>query len=365
MRTLTARPALRWLVPLAVLLAVLASFLVVSRANAKAPLADITAPELLAKVGQAKVDGLAGTVVQNADLGIPAIPGGSDSAAGKLTSLLSGSHTMRVWYGAPDQARLAVNDEYAETDLITNGTDVWSWDSRAKTATHTTLGAEDKADRKAPADAPQTPQQAAAMVIDKITPTTDVRVDKGTAQVAGQDVYTLVLTPKDAGSLVKQVTLAIDGRTFLPLSVKVFGAGDQPALSVEYSDITYGTQDASNFAFNPPAGTKLTQKALPERKEPSKADKKELEARKAQAEKDTQVVGEGWTSVVVTKLPGDAAASGNESLKGFLSQLKPVSGSWGTGRELDGTIVTAILTDDGRLAVGSVSGDALSQALAR
>src|SRR4051794_28349936 len=115
MRTLTARPALRWLIPLAVLLAVLASFLVTTRANAKDPLPGIAPQDLLAKVVDAKVDGLSGTVVENADLGIPVVPGGSDSPGGKLTSLLAGSHTMRVWYGAPGQARLAVNDQYAET----------------------------------------------------------------------------------------------------------------------------------------------------------------------------------------------------------------------------------------------------------
>jgi hypothetical protein len=108
----------------------------------------------------------------------------------------------------------------------------------------------------------------------------------------------------------------------------------------------------------------VTNKAVPERKQPTKAERKDLESRKAQAQQDTTVTGEGWTSVVVTKLPSGAAGS-NETLKGFLGQLKPVSGSWGTGRELDGTVVTAILTDDGRLAVGAVGGDVLSAALAR
>ena len=364
MRTLTARPALRWLVPLAVLLAVLASFLVVSSANAKAPLTAISAQDLLVKVGEAKVDGLSGTVVQNADLGIPAIPGGSGSAGGQLTSLLSGSHTMRVWYGAPDQARVAVNDEYAETDVVANGTDVWTYDSRAKTATHTTLPADAaKGDRKAPEGAPQTPQQAAQELLAKLTPTTDVRVDPDVT-VAGQAAYDLVLTPKDGASLVKQVRIAVDGANYVPLRVQVFGSGDKAALDVAYTDIAFGQPEAQMFSFNPPAGTKVTEKAVPERKAPTAAEKKDLEARKAQAQKDTTVVGSGWSSVVVTKLPS-GAADGNDTLKGFLGQLKPVSGSWGSGRELDGTIVTAILTDDGRLAVGAVGGDVVAAALAR
>ncbi|MGI3785614.1 MAG: LolA family protein, partial [Janthinobacterium lividum] len=301
MRTLTAaRPTTRWLVPLAVLLAVLASFLVVTRANATAPLPTISAQDLLVKVGDAKVDGLSGTVVQNADLGIPAIPGDSGSAGGKLTSLLSGSHTMRVWYGAPDQARLAIDDQYAETDIVSNGTDVWSYDSRAKTATHTVLPAGDanKADRKAPAGAPQTPQQAAQELLAKITPTTDVRVDPDVT-VAGQAAYDLVLTPKDDASKVKQVRIAVDGANFVPLRVQVFGSGDKAAVDVAYTDIAFGRPEARMFAFNAPKGTKVTEKAVPERKEPTKAEQKQLQTRKAQAQKDTTVVGSGWSSVVV------------------------------------------------------------------
>ena len=363
MRTLTARPALRWLVPLAVLLAVLASYLVVSSANAKSALPEISAQDLLVKVADAKVDGLSGTVVQDADLGIPAIPGGTGSAGGQLTSLLSGSHSMNVWTDGAEKARVAVKDQYAETDVVTDGTNVWTYDSRAKTATHTTLPAGDQADRKAPAGAPQTPQQAAQEILAKLTPTTDVRVDPDVT-VAKQAAYDLVLTPKDTASLVKQVRIAVDGANFVPLRVRVFGTGEKPAVDVAYTDVAFGQPSADMFAFKPPAGTKVDEKAVPERRAPTAAEKKELEARKAQAEKDTTTVGTGWSTVVVTKLPADAAGS-NETLKGFLSQLKPVSGSWGTGRQLDGTIVTAILTDDGRLAVGAVGGDVVAAALAR
>jgi outer membrane lipoprotein-sorting protein len=360
---IAARPTLRWLVPLVVLVAALASFLVVARASADDPLPPVAAQDLLAKVATAKVDGLSGTVVQNADLGIPAIPGGSGSAGGALTSLLSGSHTMGVWSDGSDKARLAIDGQYAETDVITNGTDVWTYDSRAKTATHTALSEADQADRKAPAGAPQTPQQLAQDFLTKVGSTTDVRVDPKVV-VAGKNAYDLVLTPKDGASLVKQVRIAVDGTNYVPLRVQVFGSGDKPALDVEYSTITFGQPDARMFAFNPPEGTTVTQKAAPQDQAPTAAEKKALEARKAQAQKDTTTVGTGWTAVVVTKLPADAA-TGNETLKGFLGQLKPVSGSWGTGRELDGTIVTAILTDDGRLAVGAVGADAVSAALAR
>ena len=369
----TARPALRWLVPLVAVLAVPASFLVVSQASADTPLKTVSAEDLLARVAEAKVDGLSGTIVQNADLGIPAIGGGSGSAGGRLTSLLAGNHTMRVWYGAPDQARVAIDDQYAETDIVSNGDHVWTYDSRTKEATRTTVPADQageagqarrEAQRQAPEGAPQTPQDAAKQLLAKVGPTTDVRVDPDVT-VAGQAAYDLVLTPKDSASLVKQVRVAVDGANYVPLRVQVFGTGSKPALDVSYTDIAFGQPEAQMFAFNPPEGTKVTDKAVPERKEPTKAQRKELEQRKADADAATTTVGEGWSTVVVTKLPSDAAATDNATLKGFVNQLKPVSGSWGTGRELKGTVVTAILTDDGRLAVGAVGSDAVSAALAR
>jgi hypothetical protein len=48
-----------------------------------------------------------------------------------------------------------------------------------------------------------------------------------------------------------------------------------------------------------------------------------------------------------------------------LSRLPKVSGKWGSGRLFKGAIFTAVLTDDGRVAVGSVAPDALYKALGK
>ena len=48
----------------------------------------------------------------------------------------------------------------------------------------------------------------------------------------------------------------------------------------------------------------------------------------------------------------------------LLESLPRISGEWGTGRVLSGTLVSAILTDDGRLAIGAVAPEALASALA-
>jgi hypothetical protein len=41
-----------------------------------------------------------------------------------------------------------------------------------------------------------------------------------------------------------------------------------------------------------------------------------------------------------------------------------VSGAWGSGRVLEGTLFSLVLTDDGRAALGAVAPEALYAALA-
>ena len=368
MRTLTARPALRWLVPLALLAVLLGSVLLGTRASADPALPKRTEQQLLVDLQTAQVDGLSGTIVQNADLGIPAIPGGADSPGGKLTSLLAGDHTMRVWYSGPDKVRLAqVDQQYVESDVIVNGRQVWTYDSQGETATHRTLSADEPAGpaAKVPADAPKTPQEAAKLLLDTLGTDTQISTDRA-VKVAGRQAYELVLTPNadQQASLIKQVRVAIDGTTHIPLRVQVLGAGKKPAFEVGFADgLTIGRPADRVFTWNPPKGTKVTEeKAGSDKapaKAPTKAQRKALEQHKAQAEQNTKVVGHGWTAVVITKVPADATTS-DPTVRAFLDQLK-VPG----GHELDGTILTAILTDDGRLAVGAVGPDLVRQALAR
>ena len=58
--------------------------------------------------------------------------------------------------------------------------------------------------------------------------------------------------------------------------------------------------------------------------------------------------------------PGSGGAA---QLEQILRQLPQVSGEWGSGRLLAGTAFSAVLTDDGRLAVGSVTPEVLYAAL--
>jgi len=377
-----SRPALRWLVPAAAAVAVIgggaAAGTIVASADPSLP--ERSAAQLLVDVQNAKVDGFSGTVVQTADLGLPSLPGVTSGAgSADIMKLVAGSNTARVWYAGEDKARLALMGTLGETDVIRNGSDVWMWRSADSSATHYKIPA-DKADKKPaalPSGVPSTPQEAADAALAAIDPTTAVTTT-GAARVAGRDAYELVLTPRDTASLIGQVRLAIDAEKHVPLGVDVYAKdANDPAVRVAFQQITFKVPDAQQFAFNPPEGTKVTEPDPADlAKEHGKAITPEQakEAEKQAAADGTKVVGKGWTSVLVAKMPtgddkagaktGDQAGAGQIAgqLDAIVGALPKISGTWGSGHLLTSALFSALITDDGRILVGAVAPEKLYEA---
>ncbi len=364
-----SRPALRWLAPAAALLVVGGTGGIMAATASADTLPPRSAEQLLVDLQQTNVDAMSGTVVQTSNLGID-LPGMGSSGDASLTSLISGTHTLDVWYSGSDKARLRVQGSLDETDVIRNGANVWTWSYKGKTATRRTMSAQEMAKPdvgKAPADLPKTPQEAAQKVLSALEPTT--KVSTATApDVAGRPVYELVLEPQDAGSLVHEVRIAIDGDKHIPLRVDVLTGSKEPAFEVAYTAVNFNRPDDTEFDFKAPPGTKVTEAKPQQETKPAgpAPTQKELDARKQSAQEDTKVVGKGWSTVVVTKLPADATTGGqSDQLAQALRSLPQVRKSWGSGRVLSGNGFSAVLTDDGRLAVGSVTPAVLFDALAK
>jgi len=381
-------PALRWAVPAVTAVALVGGGTAIRGVQAIAGdgLPARTAAQLLVDVQQASLDGLSGTVVQQSDLGLSDLPiAGASGGTGSsdLTSLVSGTHTMRVWFAGPDKARMALLGTLGESDVIRNGQDVWVWASKDKTARHYVLPTHNAADKSAtspdqsaiptPTDLPTSPQDAAEKALAAITPSTEVTTS-GTATVAGRSAYELVLKPKEATSLVAQVRVAIDGTEHVPLRVQVFAKSvADPVFEVAFSAVDFSRPDAAQFAFNPPPGTTVVEgKAVGG---PGAADPTTSAPQPNSADMPT-VIGKGWGTVLVAKVPvpdASAATSGGTSattdktiaqLMKFVTLLPKVSGSWGSGHLMAGTVFSALLTDDGRIVVGAVTPEGLYAALA-
>jgi outer membrane lipoprotein-sorting protein len=373
MASLKSSRAIRWAVPVgavAVVGAAVGAGPVIAAARGNPSLPPKTAAELLAAVTQTQraqnPPSLSGTVVESASLGLPALPG-ADSGASPA-ALLSGSHTARVWFADPQHVRLALLDTGSETDLIRNGADTWQWSSAKNTATHgrTTAKQGEKPEAK-PSGTPMTPQQAANRALAAVDKSTTVRVDP-TARVAGRDVYELVLSPKDDRSLIGQVRLALDGKTYVPLRVQVYAKGaSSPAAQIGFTSVTFTKPAAANFAFKPPSGAKVVeQKPGAEKAVPGKAGtampNKAMPGKEAVG---SQTIGSGWTAVARLSMPQNAKGQGQDRMIAALQKAAtPVQGSWGSGRVLRTKLFSALLTDDGRVFVGAVTPDVLTQAAA-
>ena len=373
MSVFRSRPALRWLVPSAAAVIVIGGGAAAGTvfASAEPSLPARSAAQLLVDVQNAKVDGLSGTVVETADLGLPAIAGlGAGSA--DITKLIAGSNTARVWYAGETKARVALLGALGETDVIRNGSDVWLWKSADNSATHMTIpaGTQDKKPHALPTGVPSTPQEAADAALAAIDPSTQVTTT-GAASVAGRDAYELVLTPKDSASLVGQVRLAIDAEQHIPLRVEVYAKNaNNPAFRVAFQQISFTVPDAQQFAFNPPAGAKVTTESPAQAQKDAGKARAEAQAR-AQDKKPSDltkptVVGSGWTSVLVAKMPaGDKTAKTEKGAidpQGLIDSLPKVSGTWGSGHLLTSALFSALITDDGKVLVGAVAPEKLYEA---
>ena len=278
-----------------------------------------------------------GTVTLTNDLGLPALP--------DLPQAADGTSTARVWSGGDHKGRVQLPSDSGERTLVSDGTTHWAWNSADRTVVR---GPVNQQQATTPAD----PTAAASKAIADLRATSTVAVD-GTAEVAGRAAYELVLTPAPTErTLLREVRVAIDAEKRMPLRLTVLATGStDPALQVGFTDLKFEPQDANLFTFTPPQGATVT----------------DAPARDATARPDATTVGDGWDAVRIMRRPAAPttpapAAPDTPDLSAIGS---PVTGSWGSGRLVTSAVGSAILTDDGRVAVGAVPEQVLTEALSK
>ncbi|GAA3492771.1 outer membrane lipoprotein carrier protein LolA [Streptomyces cremeus] len=390
------RRAARYVVPVAVAGVAAATIgLVPALASAGDPdLPQLTAQQLIEKIAASDTEQLSGNVKITTDLGLPNLDGlakqfgGAEGAKGKgsgadpqaqLTKLVSGTHTLRVAADGPERQKVSILDDAAEYSLIHNGDEVWAYDSASNEAFHAKAPEPSDAARpgkrqKLPEGAPATPKEFAEQALKMAGKDTSVTVD-GTAQVAGRDAYQLSVKPKQSGSTVSDIRVAVDARTGTPLKFTLLSTdGGKPVVEAGFTKIDFAAPAAGTFDFTPPKGAKVTEADKLDGPKNHRNDKgapdfglgKEL-GRGGPG--DVKVIGEGWTSVAQlgAKNAAPAGGKGKDQLppqaQGLMDSLgAKVSGSFGEGRVFSTRLVNALMTDDGRVFVGAVTKDALVKA---
>ncbi|MGW6585270.1 LolA family protein [Streptomyces globisporus] len=391
------RKAARYIVPVAVAGVAAATIgLVPALASSGDPdLPKISAQELIERIAASDEEQLSGTFKISTDLGLPLdglagslVPGGEggdkDGGAAapqdKLMELTSGTHTLRVAADGPERQKLSVLGDASEYSVIHNQGEVWAYDSESDEVYHAEApegrdgGHAEKAP-KAPEGAPATPKDFAEQALAAAGDTTSVTVD-GTAQVAGRDAYQLLIKPKQSGSTIGSVRIAVDAENGVPLKFTLSASsGGKAVVDAGFTKVDFSKPAASTFAFTPPKGAKVTEADELETGEDERgAAQKALPGQLAEldglaGEGGFNVIGEGWTSIAEIKSPGGKglpeAGSGDmpAEAQGFLDALgDKVTGKFGSGTVFKTRLVNALLTDDGSVYVGAVTKDALVRA---
>jgi outer membrane lipoprotein-sorting protein len=378
MRVKMSRRA-RWAVPgtaVAVTAAVVAA-LQIPAAQASPNLPNRTPAQLLASIStDAKVPPMTGTVVETASLGLPQLPQTGNPTS--VASLLTGSHTMKVYYQDSKHYRLSIPQPQSETDVIANGSKLWLWQSSSDSVTEFTQAGQAGAKNAAPkvAQTPLTPQQAANQVLAKVGKTTLVSV-QANVMVAGEPSYQLVLAPKDSRSLVGKVVIAVDGKYGVPLRVQLYAKGaSSPAFQVGYTALQWVAPDPANFSFTAPKGASVD------------VVNPKSEAKSASGSTPGTTTGFGsygksWLTVVafpqkdlmqgfgtISGSSGSASSSkgqqntfsnnnqgvgvsSQELINALLGTAKPVHGSWGSGTLVTTSLVSMLMTG-GEVYIGAV-----------
>ncbi|KOV70784.1 LolA family protein [Streptomyces sp. MMG1121] len=372
------RKAARYAVPVAVVGVAAATIGLVPAlaASGDPDLPKITAKQLIDKIAKSDVQQLSGTVKISTDLGLPNLGGlesglvseaakgaGDGSSAdpqAKLTELASGTHTLRVAADGPQKQKVSLLDSGSEYSLIHDGTNVWGYDSKTNSVFHST-SADSGKDHKA--EPPATPKDFADQALKAVDGTTSVTVD-GTEQVAGRAAYKLLIKPRQSGTTVGAISIAVDSKTGMPLKFTLTPkSGGAAVVDAGFTEVSFAQPAASTFRFTPPKGAKVT-----EQKKDATAREHAPEGGEGFAgghDKGT-VLGKGWTSVATFDtgakggLPTGSKAG---DLGGFLGSLGDhVSGKFGKGTVFSTRLVNALITDDGKVYAGAVTKDALVKA---
>jgi outer membrane lipoprotein-sorting protein len=180
------------------------------------------------------------------------LPSGSlpNGAASPLAAGAEG----RLWLADDGRARLELQSEAGDAQIIADGERLTVYDSASKTAyTMPTPQQKDEPAQEEPSlgDVRRgLDRLAEAWTLSGAQPTS----------TGGRPTYTVRIAPKDDGGLLGAAELAWDALNGVPLRAAVYAQGqDEPVLELEADDVSYGAIDGSTFDTTRPEGTRVVE----------------------------------------------------------------------------------------------------------
>ncbi len=304
--------------------------------------------------------------------------GGGGGGGGLASSPLVTGASGRLWISSDGRARLELQSEQGDSQVLYDGHTVSLYDAASNTEYRYTppqgsgdmeagsgggsagSNGEPSGSGAAPSNAgghgvptAQEIQEALAhatahgATISAATPT----------DVAGQPAYTVRISPTRNGGLVGGAELSWDATNGVPLRAAIYSStSSAPVVELAATSISYGPVESSVFELSPPSNTKVEEVVPPTPHEPSPGTPGQPEQGGSGEHTPPTVTthGEGLAGIAVIESPAKGGAKEGEPLEA-LPQVK-INGT--TAAELAtplGTLLTFERSGIRYLLAGSVT----------
>ena len=177
----------------------------------------------------------------------------SGAITGQVGSALMSGASGRLWATNDGRGRLELQSDAGDVQVVWNQTDVTVFDASSNTVYHASL----------PAHATSSADSGGVPSVAKIS---DFLAKLGEhvslsgaepSNVAGQEAYSVRVSPKHDGGLLGAAELAFDASRGVPLRLAISAQGaSTPVLGLTATDISYGAVPARDVDVTPPAGVK-------------------------------------------------------------------------------------------------------------
>jgi outer membrane lipoprotein-sorting protein len=328
------------------------------------PLADalheaVTAP---------KVDGMSARIQFTNHLleGANLASGGGEASQLSSSPLISGA-SGRLWIGSEGHARLELQSEKGDTQILWDGKTASLYDASTNTLYHyvptaETTGAStqtgsDGSSASGPSSTTGTSHPGAPTVgeIEEglVHATKHANISSATpTDVAGQAAYTVRVSPRESGSLIAGAELSWDAVHGVPLRAAVYSTTTAtPVIELAATEVSYGPVASSTLDFTPPANAKVEEVTLP-----SKHDSGAPDSSGSGEKPKVSTHGEGIGAIALLESP--VKAGSKEEPTSELESLPKVSINGTSASELPtplGTLLTFERAGVRYLLAGSVT----------
>jgi outer membrane lipoprotein-sorting protein len=179
----------------------------------------------------------------------------SGALTGQAGSALMSGASGRLWATNDGRGRLELQSDAGDVQVVWNQTQVSVYDASSNTVYRATLPSH--SDTSTSSSQPAIP--SVAKITDFLTKLADhvTLSDAIPSNVAGQQAYTVRVSPKHDGGLLGAAELAFDASRAVPLRIGIYAQGaSSPVLELAATDISYGAVSSSDVDVSPPSDAK-------------------------------------------------------------------------------------------------------------